>query len=232
MADRLGRILVAATGKGGAGKTTSVACLAAYWHNAGKKVAMFDLDANQTLSRWHGKGDVLSEMTLRSDVDEFSVIPTISELAAEHDVTLVDCAGFNNQAMIFAVGGASLVLIPVMADEANVFEAGRMRKIVESTAILTSRTIESRTLLCRVKRTTVAAHARSQLEALGAQPLKSQFNDRVIFQEATFHGSSPSVLDPNSAAAREIEALAREVEPILWEIPARPSLRESIVDRV
>ena len=80
-------------------------------------------------------------MTLRSETNEHTVIPIIAELAAEHDVTLVECAGFNNQSMIFAVGSADLVLIPVMADEANVFEAGRMCKIVESTAFLTKRDI-------------------------------------------------------------------------------------------
>lgn len=212
-----GKVLVAATGKGGAGKTTAVACLAAYWHITGKKVALFDLDANQTLTRWHGKGDVLSHMTLRSEINEHAVIPTIGELASEHDVTLVDCAGFNNQSMIFSVGCADLVLIPVMADEANVFEAGRMCKIVESTAHLARREIDARTLLCRVKRAMVAAHARSELHALGARPLKGQLGDRVLFQEATFYGSTPSALEPKSVAARDIEGLAREVESILWD---------------
>ncbi len=211
-----GKVLVAATGKGGAGKTTSVACLAAYWQISGRNVALLDLDANQTLTRWHGKGDILSRMTLRSELDEHAVIPTIGEVADEHDVTLVDCAGFNNQSMIFAIGCADLVLIPVMADEANVFEAGRTCKIVESTAYLTKRAIEARTLLCRVKRAIVAAHARSELHAIGARPLKCQLNDRVLFQEATFYGSTPSALEPKSAAARDIEGLAREVESILW----------------
>lgn len=217
LSDGKGRVLVTATGKGGAGKTTSVACLAAYWQLAGKKVALFDLDANQTLTRWHGKGDVLSNMTLRSDTNEHAVIPIIAELAEEHDITLVDCAGFNNQSMIFAIGCADLVLIPVMTDEANVFEAGRMCKIVQSTGYLTKREIDARTLLCRVKRAVVATHARSELHALGARPLKNQLQDRVLFQEATFFGSAPTVLEPKSAAARDIEGVAREIEQILWE---------------
>ena len=229
VADVKAKILVAATGKGGAGKTTSVACLAAHWHLLGKNVGLVDLDANQTLTRWHGKGDVLSKMTLRSELDEHAVIPTIAELADKHDVVLVDCAGFSNQSMIFAVGCADLVIIPVMADEANVFEAGRMCKIVESTAYLTKRAIEARTLLCRVKRAVVATHARSELHALDARPLQSQLNDRVLFQEATFYGSAPNVLEPNSAAARDIEGLAREVDAILWDearsaVVAQPGL--------
>jgi chromosome partitioning protein len=216
LSDVRGKVLVTATGKGGAGKTTTVACLAAYWQLSGKSVALFDLDPNQTLKRWHDKGDILSKTTLRAELNEHAVIPTIDELADKHDITLVDCAGFNNQSMIFAIGCADLVLIPVMADEANVFEAGRMSKIVESTAYLTKRPIDVRTLLCRVKRAVVAEHARSELNGLDCRPLKCQLNDRVLFQEATFYGSSPTALEPNSPAARDIERLAREVESIIW----------------
>lgn len=179
-------------------------------------MALIDADPNHTLTRWHAKGNALSEMVLRTELDEHAMIPTIASVANNHDVVLVDCAGFGNQAMVFAIGAADLVLIPVMTDEANVFEALRTRKIVESASMLTRRNIAARTLLCRVKRSTIATHARDQLIALGAEPLDTQIFDRVIFQEATFHGSSPNVLAPGGAAARDIEQLAEEIEPLLW----------------
>jgi chromosome partitioning protein len=220
MEDSVGKILVAATGKGGAGKSTTVACLAVFWHKAGRRVALVDCDPNQTLTRWHAKRGVLSELTLRTQLDEHSIIPTVAEMASNHDVVLVDCAGFGNQAMVFAIGAADLVLIPVMTDEANVFEAVRTWKIVESASLLTRRKIPAQTLLCRVKRTAIAAHARAQLVALKASPLAAQLNDRVLFQEATFHGSSPTMLAPNSDAARDIAAVAAEVEGLLWPRPS------------
>src|SRR5437868_3641029 len=220
MEDSVGKILVAATGKGGAGKSTTVACLAVYWHMAGKRVALIDCDPNQTLTRWHAKRSALAEIALRTQLDEHAIIPTIAEMAGDHDMVLVDCAGFGNQAMVFAIGAADLVLIPVMTDEANVFEALRTRKIVGSASVLTRRTIPARTLLCRVKRSAIATHARAQLVALRAEPLETQIPDRVIFQEATFHGSAPNALEPSGAAARDIEQLARELEPLLWQ-PAR-----------
>src|SRR5690349_14897985 len=134
MADSVGKVLVAATAKGGAGKSTTIACLAIYWHKAGRRVGLLDADPNRTLTRWHAKGNVLSEMTLRTEIDEHVIISTIGEAARENDIVLVDCAGFGNQAMIFAIGAADLVLIPAMTDEANVFEAARTCKIVESAA--------------------------------------------------------------------------------------------------
>jgi chromosome partitioning protein len=211
-----GKILVAATSKGGAGKSTTIACLALYWHGAGRKVALVDSDPNQTLTRWHGKGGALSRLALRTQLDEHAMIPTISELADEHDLVLVDCAGFGNQAMVFAIGAADIVVIPTMTDEANVFEAVRTRKVVESASRLTRRQIAVRTLLCRVKRAGIVDHTREELTKLGAAPLHAAMNDRVLFQEATFHGSSPTVLAPGSSAAADIEAVAREIESLLW----------------
>lgn len=216
------RVLVAATGKGGAGKSTMIACLAAFWHKAGRKVALLDADPNRTLSRWHAKGNVLSEMALKSETDEHAIIPVISELARDHEVVLVDCAGFGNQAMIFAIGAADLVVIPAMTDEANVFEAARTAKIVDSASRMTRREIPSRTLLCRVKRSAIAGHARAQLVALRTNPLDAQLNDRVLFQEATFHGSSPTALAPTSAAAQEVARLASELDGLLWARAAAP----------
>src|SRR5437773_3677022 len=170
MADPIAKVLVAATAKGGAGKSTTIACLAVYWHKIGRKVALLDADPNRTLTRWHSKGSVLSEMTLRTEIDEHEIIPTIGELARGSDLVLVDCAGFGNQAMVFAIGAADLVVIPAMTDEANLFEAARTRKLVASAAQATCRTIAARTLLCRVKRSAIAMHAGAQLGAPKTDP--------------------------------------------------------------
>ncbi|MFN3294844.1 MAG: division plane positioning ATPase MipZ [Gemmobacter sp.] len=211
-----GKVLVAATGKGGAGKSTTIACLALHWHLRGLKVALVDADPNQTIARWHAKGDALSAITLRVEHDEHNIIPTIAELTATHDRVLVDCAGFSNQVMVFAIGAADLVLIPVMTDEANVFEALRTRKMVQSASALTRRSIPARTMMSRVKRSAVASHTRAQLEALGAEPLAAHLADRTVFQEATFHGSSPEILAPDSPAAQDIAALAVEIDALPW----------------
>ena len=217
------KVLVAATAKGGAGKSTAIACLAVHWHKAGRRVALLDADPNRTLTRWHAKGDVLSQMRLRTELDEHAIIGAIGELAEHHDLVLVDCAGFGNQAMVFAIGAADLVLIPAMTDEANVFEAARAHKLVASAAQLTRRAIAAHTFLSRAKRSAIATHARDQLVALKTDPLTAQLTDRVIFQEATFHGSSPTALAPSSTAAQEVALLAHELE---WLLRIRPRAAE------
>ena len=215
-AHRSGKIFVAATSKGGAGKSTTIACLSLWWHQAGYDVALLDGDPNKTLTRWHAKGNALSRMPLVSESNEELVVDAIGRLAAAHDLVMVDCPGFASQLTLFALGSADFVIIPAMSDEANVFEALRMRRMVENASRLTRRRIPSRTLLSRVKRSSVAEHSFRQLTALEAEPLVSRLTDRSIFQEATFHGSAPVMLEPKGAAAREVEALARELETLDW----------------
>src|SRR5690625_1578454 len=120
-----GRVLVAASIKGGAGMSTLAACLAVHWLQAGRRVALLDCDPKGTLTRWHAKGSILASATLHAASDAQSVLPRIAESGRSHDVTIVDSASFENPAMVFAIRGADLVLIPVMADEASVYEAMR-----------------------------------------------------------------------------------------------------------
>src|ERR1700726_1290278 len=136
MADAIARVLVAATAKGGAGKSTTIACLAVHWREAGRRVALLDADPNRTLTRWHSKGSALSRMRLRTVLDEHEIVGEIGELAHDHDL-----------------------------------------KLVASAAQATRRTIAAHTLLCRVKRSAIAPHAREQLVALKTDPLIAQLND-------------------------------------------------------
>lgn len=210
------KVLVVATSKGGTGKTTVAASLAGHWRGADKRVALYDTDPNLALTRWADKGDVLSQLAIRSNPDEHAVVETVGELTGDADLVIVDTAGFGNQAMIYAVGMADMVLIPVMTDEASLFEAIKMKKIIESARGLTRRDIPFATLLNRIKRAAVVRHTERQLESLELNPLRAMIHDRSIFQESSYHGATPAELDPRSRAALEVGAVARELEQVLF----------------
>jgi chromosome partitioning protein len=209
-------VLVVATSKGGTGKTTIAASLAAYWRDSGKRVAMLDTDPNQAATRWFNRGESYKDVTSQATSDEHAIIGAVQELGAAADIVIVDTAGFGNQSMIYAVGIADLVLIPVMADEASLFEAAKMKKVIQSASALTRRDIAFRTVLNRVKRATVVRHTERQLETLGLNPVEARIGDRAVFQEASYHGASPQELAPKNTAALEIRRLARELEPLLF----------------
>ena len=209
-------VLVVATSKGGTGKTTIAASLAAYWRDAGKRVAMLDTDPNQAATRWIRKGESYRNVESQATSDEHAIIGAVQDLGERADVVIVDTAGFGNQSMVYAVGIADLVLIPVMADEASLFEATKMKKVIQSASALTRRDIAFRTVLNRVKRATVVRHTERQLAALGLNPLEAKIGDRAVFQEASYNGASPQELAPNTNASLEIRRLARELEPALF----------------
>lgn len=209
-------VLVVATSKGGTGKTTIAASLAAYWRDDGKRVAVLDTDPNQAATRWIRKGDSYKDVESQATADEHAIIGAVQEMGERADLVIVDTAGFGNQSMIYAVGIADLVLIPVMADEASLFEATKMKKVIQSASALTRRQIDFRTVLNRVKRATVVRHTERQLEALGLNPVEARIGDRAIFQEASYHGASPQELAPKNNASMEIRRLARELEPALF----------------
>jgi len=213
----MAHVLVVATSKGGTGKTTISASLAAYWRKAGKSVAILDTDPNEAITRWARKStDGFDGVGVESCSNEHTIIESVQRLGEAVDVVIVDTAGFGNQAMIYAVGIADLVLVPVMADEASLFEAAKMKQVIESASALTRRQIPFRTVLNRVKRTTtVVRHTERNLEALGLRPVSCRIGDRVIFQEASYHGETPLSLDPKNRATQEIRNLARELEPEL-----------------
>lgn len=211
-------ILVVATSKGGTGKTTIGAALASYWRDQGKAVAILDTDPNEAMARWARKSaSGFNGISVEANANEHQIIESVYALAEAADVVVVDTAGFGNQAMVYAVGVADMVLIPVMPDEASLFEAAKMKQVISSASKLTRREIPFHSVLNRVKRmTTVVRHTERNLEQLGLNPLKSRIGDRVIFQEASYHGASPLSLAPKNRATLEIRNLAREIEPVLF----------------
>lgn len=206
------RVLALATSKGGTGKTTIAVALLDWWRRAGQALAVLDTDPNQSITRWLGKSSVFADVTVCPCPQEHEIVPTVRDLAAVVDTVIIDTAGFSNQAMIFAVGVSDLVLTPVLADEASLYEAVRMRQVVTSAADLTGRTIAFHTLVNRSRRTLVERHMAKQLDALGLNPLKARVSDRAAFQEASYHGLSPAGLMMGGKAWDDIRRVARELD--------------------
>ena len=208
-------VLAVATSKGGTGKTTIAVALVDWWRRAGRKVGVLDTDPNQSITRWLGKGDDFKEVHVTPTANEHEIVNAVQTLSESVDLVIIDTAGFGNQAMIFAVGISDAVLIPVLADEASLFEAMKMRRMVESASALTRRQIPFRSVLNRARPTLVSRHTLKELTTHGLNPLKATVGDRTIFQEASYHGVSPATLDKRSKACLEIRKVARELDALL-----------------
>jgi len=89
-------VIALMTVKGGAGKTTLSACLAAELHRQGKAITLVDADPQQSLTAWHQNGEAFASIPLIAEADE--TVATKAKEASKDRIVIVDTAGFANRA--------------------------------------------------------------------------------------------------------------------------------------
>ena len=90
----LGKVIVAASSKGGSGKTTAVIVLASQLATIGKSnnvsIALIDADANQHSADWARMEGCPLNILLVPDITEDNIFEAIEEAAQNNDFVLVD----------------------------------------------------------------------------------------------------------------------------------------------
>lgn len=208
-------IIVLANGKGGAGKSAITRALAAHWLNARYKPAIVDADPQASISKFHDPDSLMGGITLATDPEAETVRHTILELAEKHRPVIVDTAGFRNQTNIMAAICADLVLIPLKPAAEDIEEAVAMYQLVQElndTPEREGRPIDvAMVLTMTTPGTVIARHVRKQLEGGGYPLLTAEIAQRVAYPELSMRGLSPSIVEPDGAAARDIAQLAAEI---------------------
>jgi chromosome partitioning protein len=125
---------------------------------------------------------------------------------------LVDTAGFGNRAATVAMTSADAVLVPSLVGEADVTEAERTVALVAALALGARRDIPVRVIMNRVKRTTLARHATTEMTAAGLPRLTASLSDLVAYGELTYSGRLPD----KGPAFAEVSALIKELRDLDW----------------
>lgn len=204
----MGKIITFAQQKGGAGKTTVLAHLSAAWAKEGRKVALIDLDPQQSLTRWarlraDPRLDLIESRDYRAASD-------MRAAAKSHDYVLVDCPGAASTLLDAAVRESDLVVAPC---QASVMDVWATAGVIETTA---KQKTPLRILLNRIPPRNVALD--DVIEALGDARrwlLETRLGNRVAFSQAVLTGRTAPELSHRSTAAAEIDALRREVDAVL-----------------
>ena len=108
-------VIVIASPKGGAGKSTTAVLLGTELAHAGANVTMLDCDPNGSLSLWADRAVPPNGITVHSDVSEASIIKTIRESDQDGSVVIVDLEGVASRLVSRAISQADLVLTPMRA---------------------------------------------------------------------------------------------------------------------
>lgn len=198
-------VITVAQQKGGTGKTTLAANLAAALA-PGRRVALLDIDPQGSLTRWHGLRPATAAGLTFSNVSGWRLTAELDRLKREHDIVVVDSPPQIDTEAKLAVRGASLVLIPVQPSPPDVWAAEGTLKLAadekRQAAIVLNRVPAS----SRQKDAVIAG-----LTTRGLPLLRATIGNRTGFVDAFAAGLGVTESAPRSSAAQEVRALMDEL---------------------
>jgi chromosome partitioning protein len=199
--------------KGGSGKSTLASCLAVHWHLCGRPSTIIDADPQRSVARLAARERALGGVTVVEDASE-EAWKTAQKLSAGGGPIIIDTPGFRSPATLACIAAADFLLVPVKASPLDI---DRMLDTLNS--LIDGAGARRPTFRCVLTQTTrdsvIAKHIRAELIEAGFQVLKSEMTNRVIYAEAALWGATPTLVENSGAAAREIAAIADEVDGIV-----------------
>jgi chromosome partitioning protein len=209
-------IITVASMKGGSGKSTVASCLAVHWQLNGGNPIVIDADPQRSIARLAAREQALGGVRVMDDPTDQGCEHAM-RLAHEFGPVIVDTPGFSYPATMAYIAVSDLLLIPV---KPSPLDLDRMLDMLDMlTTVLNSAEGKAPTLRCLLTQTTrdsiIARHIRTELIDAGFPLLNNEMLNRVAYPEAVLYGSTPSLINQSGPAAKEIAAIAQEVDDIL-----------------
>jgi chromosome partitioning protein len=201
-------VITVAQQKGGAGKTTVAANLAAAFAGSGR-IALIDIDPQRSLACWHELRRAREEATAAltfSDVSGWRLAGELEKLRRTHDMVIIDSPPQIDTDAKLAVRAADLVLVPVQPSPPDIWAAEGTLKLAAG---------EGRRAVLMLNRVSTASRLREAVEAdIAARnlPILGQaLGNRTAFASAFAEGLGVTEAAPRSVAADELRALAAQI---------------------
>jgi chromosome partitioning protein len=206
----MGTIITIAQQKGGAGKTTLAAQLAAAFAQDDLSVATLDADPQGSLSLWYAaRSASLGERNtiIHAPVQGWRLKKEAERYAAECDIVIIDSPPHAESEATIAIREASLVLIPMQPSPMDLWACRPTIKTVQeegSQALIVMNRVAPRTKL--------TGAILDRLGELDVKSAKTMLGSRVGYASSMMEGKG--VVETESAsseAAKEIRALVKEI---------------------
>jgi len=210
--------IIAITGrKGGIGKSSIAANLAAELVSRGRSVILFDTDPQASLVAWAGLGaGILAQIVQAVDAtnpERFTA--RVQEAAKSVARVLIDTPPGTADAALLAALLADVVLLPVGPSPLDLMAARDALSLTrDARAQRGGRKPVIRFVPSRVTHTTLGQGLANSLEQLGEKVLPA-ISQRVVVAEAAMTGLTVQERALGSLAQQEFGALAKAVEEVL-----------------
>jgi chromosome partitioning protein len=205
-------IITVATMKGGSGKSAVASCLAVHWHLNGRRPTIIDADPQRSIARLATRERALGGVPVVEDTTEYAW-KTARRLAAPGIPVIIDTPGFRSVMTLACIATTDFLLVPVKPSPLDV------DRMLDTLDLLIEGVNERPLFRCLLTQTTresvIAKHIRSELAEVGLPLLGSEMTNRVVYPEAAPWGATPSLIESTGPAARDIAAIADEVDGIL-----------------
>jgi chromosome partitioning protein len=216
-------VIVFASPKGGAGKSTSAVVLATELALKGATVTAIDADPNKPVSQWAQRPGCPKNMTVLADVSEATIIETIEEAARRTTFVVVDLEGTASMTVAYAISRADLVIVPTQGSQLDAFEAAKAVKLIRQQERAFGRSIPYALLFTRTNsaiRPRTLQHIREEFQKHNVPALRTQMNEREAFRAifsfgGTLESLEASQVSNRDAAIKNARELASEVITLL-----------------
>ena len=198
-------VIAVAQRKGGAGKSTIAANLAAAYAEEGARVALLDIDPQRSLARWDEvRGRSAKARPLHFEAPTGWRLPSILDrLRRESDIVLLDTAPHDDSDARTAIRAADLVLVPLQPSAADLWS-------MDATLDLAKK--EGRPIALVLNRAPASGRLLDQVQAAirerGLPLAGAVLGNRTAFAQAFMAGLGAVEAAPKGVAAAEARALA------------------------
>lgn len=209
-------VVTLASRKGGSGKSTLTAQLAAQAHALGKRVLIIDSDPQGSLKLWHSRR---AHGGIKLVTPERGLERALAFAMVEGtDIVFIDTAPTTWVVVQEAIKLATLVLVPVRA---GFFDLDAVQETVKTARERNKPyvvVINAAPVRRDDKEMALVAQSRAYLDGLGIPVWSGQISQRAGFQSTLAAGASAAEIGPSTAAGVEIATLWSGVERSLQAI--------------
>lgn len=205
------RVILIASQKGGAGKSTLACHFAVLAGTARSPALLIDADPQGSLSYWHGLRDRELPLLVKSAGGDAAAILRDAE-ASGIGTVIVDSAPHNAPALAEWVRAADLIAVPVRPGLFDLAAAAVTFQMVQSLKGQAVAVLNACPPPGAHGVPSIAQEARQALEGQGVEVLAGQVSQRAALGHALLSGLAVAEFEPDSRAAAEIGAIWRQID--------------------